>query len=499
MPKKVWTEHDDRKLLELAKAGKSAGAICVALNRCHKKSKNIVEARARELGVKIQAPRDVRKHAWTADEEKRLAEMAKSGFASSKISKSFGWSGNANQMKRVQDKAAEMGLTLGGRGRWAPEPQLEKIFAEAVAKSDGWAGVIVACGRKVSNGGYIWAKETAKKLGVDTSHFLGAGHGRAKRKAKNTKLLESYFRVWRREEKATRPGSSTIRKAALTLGWLVEECYVCKGTEWMGKDIPLDLDHMDGDPWNNRIENLRILCRNCHAQTETFGAKNRGNRRETEKKIGALSLDWANSDETNEAWVASVASSVGVSTDLFVKRVIFEKKRILFARRKGGNSLTPSQEEKYFKLFTGGSSRAGFKKAKELIFSSCALGNACSICDLATWRDQPIDLDVDHINGVSHDQRLVNLRLLCKNCHAQTETYGSKNARKTRGRIDLLKNMGLSWAGSDPLDILQCEKIAEALEMPLKRVRDKIREERRKHRKCARKKSEKREDLLPLS
>ena len=37
--------------------------------------------------------------------------------------------------------------------------------------------------------------------------------------------------------------------------------------------ITLQLDHIDGDPANNMIENLRILCPNCHTQTETFGSK----------------------------------------------------------------------------------------------------------------------------------------------------------------------------------------------------------------------------------
>lgn len=48
------------------------------------------------------------------------------------------------------------------------------------------------------------------------------------------------------------------------------------------------------------------------------------------------------------------------------------------------------------------------------------------------WRGQPLGLQLDHINGISNDHRLVNLRFLCPSCHSQTETYGGKNHRKLR-------------------------------------------------------------------
>lgn len=47
----------------------------------------------------------------------------------------------------------------------------------------------------------------------------------------------------------------------------------------MGKPIPLDIHHIDGDFKNDKKENLKLLCKNCHAQTETYGSKNNGNGR----------------------------------------------------------------------------------------------------------------------------------------------------------------------------------------------------------------------------
>ena len=53
-------------------------------------------------------------------------------------------------------------------------------------------------------------------------------------------------------------------------------CEVCKNVEWMNKQIPIELDHIDGDPTDNVIENLRLICPNCHAQTDTHAGKNVG-------------------------------------------------------------------------------------------------------------------------------------------------------------------------------------------------------------------------------
>lgn len=53
------------------------------------------------------------------------------------------------------------------------------------------------------------------------------------------------------------------------------KCDVCGITEWNNKTLNMELDHIDGNRTNHKLENLRMLCPNCHAQTDTYRSKNR--------------------------------------------------------------------------------------------------------------------------------------------------------------------------------------------------------------------------------
>lgn len=56
-------------------------------------------------------------------------------------------------------------------------------------------------------------------------------------------------------------------------------CSLCLIRVWKGEKVPLILDHIDGNPYNNELKNLRLVCPNCDAQLPTFAGRNRGNGR----------------------------------------------------------------------------------------------------------------------------------------------------------------------------------------------------------------------------
>ena len=81
-----------------------------------------------------------------------------------------------------------------------------------------------------------------------------------------------------------KPGKTTLKNYLNeTHG---QKCSCCHLSKWLNKDITLEIDHSDGNPYNDSPENLRYLCPNCHSQTESYKAKNKGNGR-IERRVKA--------------------------------------------------------------------------------------------------------------------------------------------------------------------------------------------------------------------
>lgn len=64
-----------------------------------------------------------------------------------------------------------------------------------------------------------------------------------------------------------------LRKKLIEDGIKQDQCELCGLTEWMGQKIPLELHHIDGNRFNNNLENLQILCPNCHSLTPNHSKK----------------------------------------------------------------------------------------------------------------------------------------------------------------------------------------------------------------------------------
>ena len=68
--------------------------------------------------------------------------------------------------------------------------------------------------------------------------------------------------------------SNKVRKKLLDEGYKEHRCECCQLTEWLNDPIPLELHHIDGNRFNNQLDNFQLLCPNCHAKTDSYRGKN---------------------------------------------------------------------------------------------------------------------------------------------------------------------------------------------------------------------------------
>jgi len=69
-----------------------------------------------------------------------------------------------------------------------------------------------------------------------------------------------------------------IKTHLINAGYKEDHCECCGINEWNNKPISLQLHHIDGNSRNNQLDNLKILCPNCHVQTDNYGSKNARNK-----------------------------------------------------------------------------------------------------------------------------------------------------------------------------------------------------------------------------
>lgn len=123
-----------------------------------------------------------------------------------------------------------------------------------------------------SGSSYMWFKRRVFKMDLDTSHYDPHWANRDNRRRTNI-IASSDILVYDRD-RTKREQTYRLRRALRESG-VKDKCHDCGITEWQGKPIVLEVEHIDGNWRNNLLENLTLLCPNCHSQTSTYGYKSK--------------------------------------------------------------------------------------------------------------------------------------------------------------------------------------------------------------------------------
>lgn len=146
----------------------------------------------------------------------------------------------------------------------------EHDLVVAVKDSFSLAQVISKIGLKPAGGNYALIKKVIDDLKLDTSHFTGQLWNKGKSTGVK-KELATYL-VYSDNLLAS---SHRLKLRLLTEGVKLHICEDCGLTQWKEQPIPLELHHISGNRQDNRLENLQLLCPNCHALTDNYRGKNK--------------------------------------------------------------------------------------------------------------------------------------------------------------------------------------------------------------------------------
>lgn len=196
----------------------------------------------------------------------------------------------ANSVRRLRALARELGLPDDGRSRAALRRMLheagadvshfshariavpEAALREAVARSVSYAGVLRELGMTVNESNRMKIQRRVVRLGLDTAHFRRRTE-HSLRSAPARRNAQDVLRV--RPDGMPRVNHAPLRRALDATG-VPYVCARCGNPgSWNGQAMTLQIDHVNGDWRDNRRQNLRYLCPNCHAITDTWCGRNR--------------------------------------------------------------------------------------------------------------------------------------------------------------------------------------------------------------------------------
>lgn len=149
-------------------------------------------------------------------------------------------------------------------------------FTQAVKLSRSVRQVLGLLGLNQTGSNYQTVWKYVRLLSLDTSHWTGKGSNKGLSHIGGARKLEPAEVLVLDRYSGLKTHPDRVRRAMLESG-VPESCAVCSlPPVWNGSFLRLTIDHRDGNSLDNRPDNVRFLCPNCHSQTSTFGALNIG-------------------------------------------------------------------------------------------------------------------------------------------------------------------------------------------------------------------------------
>lgn len=148
-----------------------------------------------------------------------------------------------------------------------PRSWTDDELIDAFNNSRSIAQILTILNLKAAGGNYKVIKFHLERLNLDVKKLSGQSWSNGIQFASKRDLNE--YLVY-----GSRIGSFKLKKRLIKENIFKKQCSNCHLDKWMGNDIPLELDHINGINIDNRLENLRLLCPNCHALTSTYRGKN---------------------------------------------------------------------------------------------------------------------------------------------------------------------------------------------------------------------------------
>ena len=303
---------------------------------------------------------------------------------------------------------------------------------------------------------YIKATESSYSLSDMCRYFnilpLGGNIDTMKHAIARYKLDTSHFK---NEVSIHEKHGATFNRNITNKKLLIDKFgYVCSNplcsiSEWNDNTLTLQVDHIDGNNTNDDLGNLRLLCPNCHYETDTYCVSSNinpelsdicgcGKEKQRASSMCSVCLNGKNfiSGKIVVPKKYKKEDLISIASNSFSFAEMLNK----LGKTGGGSQSTIKNAVKYYNIdvshFHGqswnkGKSLADNPKTKRAWKNKLVIerGHKCEQCNRTHWvSGNLIPLELEHVDGNNKNNERSNLKLLCCNCHSQTKTWKRKKS-----------------------------------------------------------------------